>query len=147
MVALMDKRVGAVTLGVRDLARARRFYEEGLGWTRDGGEDDIAFYQLNGFVFGLYEWAKLAADATVDAGGAGFRGVALAYCVREPADLERVLDRAEAAGAPVLVRPRDAFWGGRDAYFADPDGHLWQVQWNPHLEITERGEHLMKRRG
>jgi catechol 2,3-dioxygenase-like lactoylglutathione lyase family enzyme len=145
--ALMDQRLGALTLGVRDLARARRFYEVGLGWTRDGGEDDIAFYQLNGLVLGLYEWPKLAADARVDPNGSGFRGVSFAYCVRERDDLERVLADAEAAGATMLVRARDAFWGGRDGYFADPDGHLWQVQWNPHLEITERGEHLMKRRG
>jgi catechol 2,3-dioxygenase-like lactoylglutathione lyase family enzyme len=147
VAALIDQRLGALTLGVRDLARARRFYEDGLGWTRAGGEDDIAFYQFNGFVLGLYEWAKLAADAAVDAGGSGFRGVTLAYCVRDPEDLERVLARAEAAGAQLLVRSRDAFWGGRDGYFADLDGHLWQVQWNPHLEITERGEHLLKRRG
>jgi len=141
----MDKRLGALTLGVRDLARARRFYEDGLGWARDGGEDDIAFYQCNGFVLGLYEWAKLADDAGVGADGSGFRGVALAYCVRAPEDLERVLAAAQAAGATMLVPARDAFWGGRDGYFADPDGHLWQVQWNPHLEITDRGECLMKR--
>lgn len=55
----MEKRLGTLTLGVRDLARARRFYEEGLGWTRDGGEDDIAFYQLNGLVLGLYEWPSV----------------------------------------------------------------------------------------
>ena len=141
----MDKRLGTLTLGVHNLARARAFYEGGLGWTRDGGEDDIAFYQLNGLVLGLYEWPKLAIDAGVDAAGQGFRGVTLAYCVRAPDDLERVLAQAEAAGARVLIRPRDTFWGGRDAYFADLDGHLWEVQWNPHLEITERGEHLMKR--
>jgi uncharacterized glyoxalase superfamily protein PhnB len=69
----------------------------------------------------------------------------LAYCLRSRDDLERVLAGAEAAGATMLVPARDAFWGGRDGYFADPDGHLWQVQWNPHLEITDRGEHLMKR--
>ena len=107
----MDKRLGALTLGVRDLACARRFYEEGLGWTRDGGEDDIAFYQLNGLVLGLYEWPKLAADAAVDPNGSGFRGVSLAYCVRERDDLERVLVEAEAAGATILVRARSTLLG------------------------------------
>lgn len=68
----MDKRLGALTLGVRDLARARRFYEEGLGWSRDGGEQDIAFYQLNGMVLGLYEWPKLAGDAGSMRLGRGF---------------------------------------------------------------------------
>lgn len=141
----MEQRLGAVTLGVRDLARSRAFYEGGLGWTRDGGEDDIAFYQLNGLVLGLYEWPKLALDAGVQPVGSGFGGVSLAYCVRERDHLDGVIAEAEAAGARILVRPRDAFWGGRDGYFADPDGHLWQVQWNPHLEITPRGEHVMKR--
>jgi uncharacterized protein len=143
----MDKRLGTLTLGVRDLARSRRFYEQGLGWTRDGGEDDIAFYQLNGLVLGLYEWPKLAADAKVSAEGSGFRGVTLAYCVRRQEELEGVLEQAKAAGATILVHARDTFWGGRDGYFADPDGHLWEVQWNPHLDITERGEHVMKKRG
>jgi len=142
----MDKRLGTLTLGVRDLARSRRFYEQGLGWTRDGGEDDIAFYQLNGLVLGLYEWPKLAADAKVSAEGSGFRGVTLAYCVRRKDELEAVLEQARTAGAKILVGARDTFWGGRDGYFADPDGHLWEVQWNPHLDITDRGEHLMKKR-
>lgn len=109
----MEKRLGTVTLGVHDLSRARRFYEDGLGWTRDGGENDIAFYQLNGVVLGLYEWPKLAADARIEASGSGFRGVTLAYCVRAPEDL---------------------------------DGHLWEIQWNPHLQITARGEHVMLKR-
>ena len=140
----MDKRLGTLTLGVRDLTAARRFYEQGLGWTRDGGADDIAFYQLNGVVLGLYEWPKLAIDAGVPEAGNGFRGVTLAYCVRDEADLEKVLDEARAAGGRILIEARNTFWGGRDGYFADPDGHLWEVQWNPHLTITERGEHLMK---
>jgi uncharacterized protein len=97
-------------------------------------------------VLGLYEWPKLAVDAGVDDAGSGFRGVTLAYCVREPAELERVLAEAKAAGATILVEARDTFWGGRDGYFADPDGHLWEVQWNPQLEITADGQHLMKAR-
>jgi catechol 2,3-dioxygenase-like lactoylglutathione lyase family enzyme len=142
----MEKRLGTVTLGVRDLSRARRFYEDGLGWTRDGGESDIAFYQLNGIVLGLYEWPKLAADAHVEASGSGFRGVTLAYCVRAPEEVEQVLAQAAAAGATIAVQARETFWGGRAGYFADPDGHLWEIQWNPHLQITARGEHLMLKR-
>ena len=142
----MEKRLGTVTLAVHDLSRARRFYEDGLGWTRDGGESDISFYQLNGIVLGLYEWPKLAADAHVEAAGSGFRGVTLAYCVRAAEDVEPVLAQAEAAGATITVKARDTFWGGRAGYFTDPDGHLWEIQWNPHLQITARGEHLMVNR-
>jgi catechol 2,3-dioxygenase-like lactoylglutathione lyase family enzyme len=142
----MDKRLGTITLGVRDLARARQFYETGLGWTRDGGESDIAFYQLNGMVFGLYEWPAFAehAGAGGAAAAAGFRGCSFGYCTRTRAEVDAVVGRAAAAGATINVPPRDAFWGGYNAYFTDLDGHLWEVAWNPHLTITERGEHLMK---
>jgi catechol 2,3-dioxygenase-like lactoylglutathione lyase family enzyme len=141
----MEKRLGTVTLGVHDLARARRFYEAGLGWTRDGGEDDIAFYQLAGTVLGLYEWPKLAKDAGVEESGAGFRAVTLAYCAHTQAEVRGVMEAAAAAGAEILVPPRETFWGGYSGYFTDLDGHMWEIQWNPHLEITSRGEHLMKR--
>jgi catechol 2,3-dioxygenase-like lactoylglutathione lyase family enzyme len=141
----MEKRLGTITLGVEDLAKARAFYERGLGWTCDGGEADIAFYQLNGIVLGLYEWPKLAKDAGVGASGSGFRGVTLAYLVREPDEVERVLQEAKASGGTILVAARATFWGGRDGYFADPDGHLWEVQWNPGIEITARGEHLLRK--
>ena len=135
----MEQRLGTLTLGVRDLARSRAFYEQGLGWTRAGGEDDIAFYQLNGLVLGLYEWPKLALDAGVSQEGAGFRGVTLAYCVRRKEELEQVLAQAEAAGAKILIRARDTFWGGRDGYFADPDGHPWEVAFNPFWSLDGEG--------
>ncbi|HMJ12247.1 MAG TPA: VOC family protein [Polyangiaceae bacterium] len=140
----MEKRLGTITLGVNDLARARRFYEEGLGWSRDGGEDDIAFYQLGGIVLGLYERPKLARDAGVADDGAGFRAVTIAYCARSREEVDRVLEAAQRAGGALRVQARDTFWGGYAGYFADPDEHLWEVAYNPHLTITDRGEHLMK---
>ena len=69
-----------ITLGVRDLARSRRFYESGLGWSHESGGDDIAFYQAGGFILALYEWPKLAADAGVAQEGSGFHGFTLAFC-------------------------------------------------------------------
>jgi len=145
----MDKRLGTITLGVDDLSRARRFYESGLGWERDGGESDIAFYQLAGLVLGLYERPAFAAHAGSPGSelAAGFRGCSLGFCTRTRAEVDEIIARAEAAGATITVRPRDAFWGGYNAYFTDLDGHLWEIAWNPHLVITERGEHLMKRTG
>lgn len=139
----MEQRLAAITLGVRDIARARAFYEQGMGWGRDGGEDDVAFYQTSGMIFALYEWPKLALDAAVDQEGSGFRGVTLGYATRERDEVEMVLDRAEAAGGRVLVQARDAFWGGYNGYFADLDGHLWEVMWNPGLTITADGDHLL----
>src|ERR1700755_1446762 len=115
----MEKRLAAVTLGVRDLARAQQFYEHALGWTRDGGEDDIAFYQLAGSVLGLYEWPKLAKDSGSPDESEGFRGATLGYCTRTVEEVDAVLSAAEHAGAEIRMRPRRTFWGGYSGYFAD----------------------------
>jgi catechol 2,3-dioxygenase-like lactoylglutathione lyase family enzyme len=140
----MDQRLSLVTLGVRDIARARRFYEEGLGWHRDAGQDDVAFYQAGGMVVALFEWAKLAEDAGVSAEGTGFRGVALAYNCHSKEEVNSVLDEARAAGATMLVEARDTFWGGYDGYFADPDGHVWEAAWNPYWTMSEDGAVSLK---
>jgi catechol 2,3-dioxygenase-like lactoylglutathione lyase family enzyme len=140
----MEQRLGVVTLGVRDIARARRFYEEGLGWHRDAGEDDVAFYQSPGMVFALFEWPKLAEDAGVSPEGTGFRGVTLAYNARTKEEVNAVLNEARAAGAKVLVEARETFWGGYGAYFADPDGHLWEVAWNPFWTVGPEGSVSLK---
>ena len=140
----MEPRVSLVTLGVRDVARARRFYEEGLGWRRDAGEGDVAFYQAGGMVVALFEWPKLAEDAGVSAEGSGFRGLSLAYNCRSKDEVNAVLDEARAAGATILVEGRDTFWGGFDGYFTDPDGHIWEVAWNPFWTMTVDGAVSLK---
>ena len=135
----MRQRVSMITLGVRDIARARRFYEEGLGWHRDAGQEDIAMYQSGGMVFSLFEWPKLAEDAGVGAEGTGFRGFTLAYNCQSKDEVRAVLDEARRAGAEITVEARDTFWGGYDGYFADPEGHLWEVAWNPYWTMDEAG--------
>ncbi|CAN5144934.1 VOC family protein [soil metagenome] len=139
----MDQRISTITLGVGDLARSRRFYEQGLGWTRGGGADDIAFYQAGGMIVGLYERAKLAGDAGLPNDGSGFTRVTLGICVRNSAEVDTLLRQAEAAGARILVSGRKTFWGGYDAYFADPDGHAWELMWHPGLRMDETGAVFM----
>jgi catechol 2,3-dioxygenase-like lactoylglutathione lyase family enzyme len=140
----MEQRMSLVTLGVNDLARARRFYEEGLGWHRDGGADDVAFYQTGGFIMALWGRSQLADDAAVEDKRPGFDGLALAYCARTKKDVDAVLAQAKAAGGRITVPARDTFWGGYSGYFADPDGHLWEIAWNPGWTLTDDGRTLLK---
>lgn len=137
----MDQRMTMITLGVHDLERARTFYEA-LGW-RAGSEGGghIIFFQLLGMVLGLYPRAALAEDAQLpdDAPKTKFGGIALAYNARGKADVDLVLKEAVAAGATLLKPAQDVFWGGYSGYFADPDGHPWEVAFNPHWPLANDG--------
>jgi catechol 2,3-dioxygenase-like lactoylglutathione lyase family enzyme len=135
----MEPRISLITLGVADMPRARRFYEA-LGWRASGASSEgVTFFQLGGLILSLYGRAALAEDAHLPAEAAGSGGVTLAYNVRERTDVDRVLDEARAAGATVLKPGEDVFWGGYSGYFADPDGHPWEVAWNPHFPILDDG--------
>jgi catechol 2,3-dioxygenase-like lactoylglutathione lyase family enzyme len=135
----MEQRLSLVTLGVADLARARRFYEEGLGWRRGNDNDGVAFYQMPGAILALWPRPSLAEDAGVADSGASFGGVALAYNARNRAEVDAVLAEAGAAGAVVVKPAHETFWGGYSGYFADPDGHLWEVAHNPFWTVGDDG--------
>ncbi|HSA80110.1 MAG TPA: VOC family protein [Geminicoccaceae bacterium] len=135
----MEQRLSLVTLGVADLERSRRFYEDGLGWRRGNAHAEVVFFQLGGIILGLFARESLAADAGLPSAGSGFSGIALAYNARTRAEVDAVLAEAEAAGATILKPAEEAFWGGYSGYFADPDGHLWEVAWNPDWTIAEDG--------
>ena len=134
----MDQRLSLITLGVRDLERARRFYE-GLGWqTGAGPGDDVVFFQAGGMIVALWDRAKLAEDSTVaDSGGWG--GVTLAYNTRSRDEVDAVLAEAETAGATIGRPAADTFWGGYSGVFLDPEGHPWEVAHNPGWHIDETG--------
>jgi catechol 2,3-dioxygenase-like lactoylglutathione lyase family enzyme len=135
----MEPRISLITLGVADMPRARRFYEA-LGWRASGASSEgVTFFQLGGLILSLYGRTALAEDARLPAEAAGFGSVTLAYNVRERTDVDRVLDEARAAGATILKPGEDVFWGGYSGYFADPDGHPWEVAWNPHFPILDDG--------
>jgi catechol 2,3-dioxygenase-like lactoylglutathione lyase family enzyme len=134
----MDQRLSLVTLGVSDLAASRAFYEA-MGWTTaaDPG-DDVVFFQAGGIVVALWDRARLAEDSAVS-DSPGWGGITLAYNVREPAEVDEVIEQARAAGARIGREPAETFWGGYSAAFADPDGHPWEVAHNPRWEIAEDG--------
>ena len=134
----MEQRVSLITLGVRDLERARSFYE-GLGWSAHADEnDDVVFFPAGGMVVALWDRGKLAADSAVTDGG-GWGGVTLAYNVRSPAEVDAVIEEARAAGATIGREPEKTFWGGYSAVFIDPDGHPWEVAHNPGWTLNADG--------
>lgn len=135
----MEQRISVVTIGVADLALSQRFYEQGLGWSLNSADEQIKFFQLNGLIFALYPWDALAEDAQVPNERPGFSGVTLAYCARSKEEVNDVLERAKNAGAHITKPAQEVVWGGYSGYFSDPDGHLWEVAYNPYWKIDEKG--------
>ncbi|WP_237213780.1 VOC family protein [Falsiroseomonas oryziterrae] len=134
----MQQQLSVVTLGVSDLARSRRFYVDGFGWTPVFGNDEIVFYQMNGFVLGTWLRERLAEDMqrpTPPEPG----GFALAHNVAEPEQVAAAMQRLEAAGGRVLRRADAPPHGGLRGYVADPDGHAWEIAWNPVWPIDAEG--------
>jgi catechol 2,3-dioxygenase-like lactoylglutathione lyase family enzyme len=134
----MEQRVSLITLGVDDVAAARRFYEA-LGWECKEVEETV-FVQAGGLGIVLWGRAKLADDAGVeDPRADGFGGIALAHNVRSREEVDEVLGAAVAAGATVTKPAAETFYGGYAAYFADLDGHLWEIAHNPGFTLKDDG--------
>ena len=125
----MNPYVSVITLGVRDLGRARRFYADGLGWPIRQEDDNWVCFDMNGgsCSLALYPRRELADDAGVPDDEGTFAGITLAYVVRSDDRVDGVLAEAERIGGTIVKSPRRASWGGYSGYFADPDGYLWEV--------------------
>lgn len=133
----MEQRVSLVTLGVRDLARARQFYEA-LGWRAGNADDGVVFFQAGGLIVALWDRGLLAHDsAVVDSGGWG--GITLAHNVSSPGEVDAVIAQARQAGAVIGREPAETFWGGYSGIFLDPDGHPWEVAHNPGWTLRDDG--------
>lgn len=135
--------IAFITLGVSDLGRSRRFYAA-LGWSEASQSNDgVAFFELNGIILSLFPRAELAKDANMDDTPAGFAGMSLAYNVGSDAEADAALAHAVACGGQLVKAAHKVFWGGYSGYFADPDGHLWEVAHNPFGRFDERGQFRM----
>lgn len=137
----MEQRLSLVSLGVADVAAATAFYER-LGWQRSeaNSNESITFFQLGGILLGLYGAQALADDIGIEySDRIGFNNITLAFNTRSKEEVDAVLAEAEAAGAEIIKPAEEVFWGGYSGYFADPDGHLWEVAWNPFFPISEAG--------
>jgi len=135
----MQHQISVVTLGVRDLARSRRFYAEGFGWKPVFENDEIVFYQMNGFVLGTWLRHALAADMRREERDLAPGAYSLAHNVASREDVEAVIERLGRFGGTVM-RPADAPpHGGFRGYVADPDDHAWEIAWNPAWAIDAQG--------
>lgn len=137
----MEARLSLVMLGVADPARSKAFYEA-LGFKAAFEADEIVFIPLNGMVLGLFRKANL--DADMQRANTGPGAIALAYNTRSEAEVEPLLSQAVAAGATLLKPAQKAEWGGYSGYFADPDGHAWEIAFNPYWVIGENGDIRME---
>ena len=136
----MKPRISMITLGVQDLEKSIKFYQQGLGFPKKDSPPEVAFFTLNGTWLGLYGREALAEDANVSPKGSGFSGFALAHNVASEAEVDQTIAQALAAGGTLTKPAQKVSWGGYSGYFKDPDGHLWEVAHNPFTWIGPEDE-------
>ena len=141
----MEQRLSLLTLGVSDLKQAIRFYEGVLGWKKADSPDGVAFFQAGGVIFGLFPHEELARDMKMPAAALpGYRGITIAYNARSEAEVDRIFADLKAKGVKIIKPPEKVFWGGYSGYFADIDGHHWEVAFNPFWTIHADGSTSLK---
>jgi hypothetical protein len=137
---VMDQRLTIITLGVENVKVSTDFYEKTLGWKKmDSSNENITFFKLNGIMLSLFQKDSLAIDAEVQAEGTGFRSFSIAYNARSIDEVNAVFKDLTEKDVKIIKQPKEVFWGGYSGYFADPDGFLWEVAYNPYLEMDEKG--------
>ncbi len=135
----LPSRINLVTLGVDDVAVATRFYQQ-LGWQiSSASNDSITFFHSAGTVLAIFGRTALAQDAHVPCTEVGFRGVTLAQNFASEQEVDAAFRHAIDCGAKMIKQPQKVFWGGYSGYFADPDGHLWELAYNPYAPLDENG--------
>lgn len=140
----MKSRIKVITLAVADLERALSFYRDGLGLPTDGivgtefEDGAVVFFEMNDdLILALYPRTALAKDAKVPASPPSPSELSIGHIVGSKEEVDEIMRQAERAGAQVTDPAHDRFWGGYSGYFQDPDGHLWEIAWNPAWEIKE----------
>jgi catechol 2,3-dioxygenase-like lactoylglutathione lyase family enzyme len=142
----MEQRISLITLGVADLQRAVAFYERVVGWKAEASPPGVVFFDLNGVVFALWPHDELAKDMGLAADSLpNYRGYSLAHNVQSEEEVDAIFARLKNNGATILKEPQKVFWGGYSGYFSDPDGHTWEIAYNPFWTIQKDGRVSMKK--
>ena len=140
----MRQKLNIITLGVQDLEASLAFYEQGLGWKKSpASQGDIVFFPLGGLTLALYPGTKLAEDITIKDSKTGFAGITLAYIAKDKNEVDAVLSNVVKLGAKLLKPAQEVFWGGYSGYFSDPDGHIFEVAYNPFVNFDENDNLIM----
>ena len=136
----MESRLSIITLGVKDLSKSEDFYLNIFGWEKSQqSNEDILFMHLNGIYLACYKREKLAEDAEVPAEGSGFKAFTLAFNTRSEEEVNELFSYFESKGVKIVKKPEKVFWGGYSGYIADPDENLWEIAYNPFVEIDAEG--------
>jgi len=136
----MKQHLHIVTLGIKDLETSKNFYAETLGWKlSSASSEEIVFFQSGGVVLALFPRDELAKDALVESNGSGFAGFTLAYNAQSEKEVDDIIADLKSKGVKIVKEPQKVFWGGYSSYFADPDGFLWEVAYNPFFPFDEGG--------
>ena len=140
----MKPRIKVITLGVGDLEKSLAFYRDGLGLPTQGiigtefEDGAVVFFDMNDdLILALYPKSALAKDAKVSVGPPNPAELSIGHIVRSRQEVDALMEQADRAGAKITDPARDRFWGGYSGYFQDPDGHLWEITWNPAWEVRE----------
>jgi predicted lactoylglutathione lyase len=142
MGAFLDPRLNVITLACHNVARSRKFYER-LGWKPGQHDKEVTFFQLNGCVLALFQRKAFAKDAKLPLRKVKSGGICLAQNQRTKAKVDAVMAQAKKAGAKITKVAGATFWGGYSGHFQDPDGHPWEIAWNPHWKLDNKGNLIM----
>lgn len=135
----MNQHLHIITLGVNDLDVSKKFYAETLGWKISKPQEGIVFFQAGGVVLALFPREELAKDALISAEGHGLAQFSLAYNAQSETEVDEIIGDLRSKGVKIIKEPQKVFWGGYSSYFADPDGYLWEVAYNPFFPFDEMG--------
>ena len=138
----MDQRLTFITIGVKDLTGLATFYKDKFGWTPLKDGNDIVFFKLNGIILGLFPGEELAKEAAVVYTDALFKGFTLSINYNSEAEVDKAFQELSDKGVHIVKAPEKVFWGGYSGYVADPEHNLWEIAFNPFLEMDADGNVL-----